>query len=174
MGQAAAMETSPAVTPPVEAGAALKVRVDDLYARYAETICDGALEAWPDFFVETCRYHVRPRGNHERGQMLGPIFSESRGALVDRVLAIRNSMVFMPRAVCYVVGSIRIVDVDGDTVKSRSMFSAYHTLEGEDSEVLMVGRTFDTLVDQDDDLKFAERLVIFDTERVPGALIYPV
>jgi 3-phenylpropionate/cinnamic acid dioxygenase small subunit len=151
-----------------------KARVDDLYARYAETICDGDLEAWPDFFIDDCRYHVRPRTNHERGQLLGPIYSESKGALVDRVLAIRNSMVFMPRAVCYVVGSIRIVEAGTDNLTTRSMFSAYHTLETGDSEVLMVGRTFDELVLDGDDLKFRERIVVFDTERVPGALVYPV
>ena len=152
----------------------LKARVDDLYARYAEAICDGELEAWPDFFVDDCRYHVRPRTNHERGQLLGPIYSESKGALVDRVTAIRNSMVFMPRAICYVVGSIRIVEARGAAFTTRSMFSAYHTLETGDSEVLMVGRTFDELVEADGELKFRERIVVFDTERIPGALVYPV
>lgn len=151
-----------------------KCKVDDFYARYAETICDGEIEAWPDFFVDDCLYHVKPRANHERGQKLGPIFSESKGALADRVVAIRNSMVFMPRALCYVVGSIRLTEAIGDRLKTRSMFSAFHTLETGDTELLMVGRTFDTLVEQAGTLKFAERLVLFDTERVPGALIYPV
>jgi len=151
-----------------------KYRVDDFYARYAETICDGEIEAWPDFFVDDCLYHIKPRANHERGQMLGPIYSESKGALTDRVVAIRNSMVFMPRALCYVVGSIRLIEATGDKLKTRSMFSAFHSLENGDTELLMVGRTFDTLVEQAGALKFAERLVLFDTERVPGALIYPV
>lgn len=151
----------------------LKSRVDDLYARYADTICDGDIEAWPDFFVENCQYHVKPRSNHDRGMMLGPIFSESKGALVDRVVAIRNSMVFAPRAMCYIVGSIRVVETDGETARTRSMFSAYHTLEDGDSHLLMVARTFDHLA-LGDEFKFIERVVIFDTERVPGALIYPV
>jgi len=151
----------------------IKYRVDDLYARYADTICDGNIEAWPDFFVEDCLYHVTPRSNHDRGMMLGPIFSESKGALVDRVVAIRNSMVFAPRAMCYVVGSIRVVETDGETARTRSMFSAYHTLGDGDSRLLMVARTFDHLA-LGDELKFIERVVIFDTERVPGALIYPV
>ena len=163
--------TTTAVANPVSG--ALKSQVDDLYAHYAETICDGDIEAWPDFFVEDCLYHVKPRSNHERGMMLGPIFSESRGALVDRVVAIRNSMVFAPRAMCYIVGSIRVVESDGETARTRSMFSAYHTLEDGDSHLLMVGRTFDRLA-LGDELKFIERVVIFDTERVPGALIYPV
>ena len=151
-----------------------KYRVDDFYARYAEAICDGEIESWPDFFVDDCLYHVKPRANDERGQMLGPIFSESRGALVDRVVAIRNSMVFMPRAICYVVGSVRLIETTDETLKARSMFSAFHSLENGDTELLMVGRTFDTLVEREGNLKFAERLVLFDTERVPGALIFPV
>ena len=151
----------------------IKARVDDLYARYAEAICDGDIEAWPEFFTDDCLYHVKPRSNHDRGMMLGPIFSESKGALVDRVTAIRNSMVFAPRSLCYVVGSIRVVETDGGTASTRSMFSAYHTLDDGDSHLLMVGRTFDRLK-LDAEPKFIERLVIFDTERVPGALIYPV
>jgi 3-phenylpropionate/cinnamic acid dioxygenase small subunit len=151
----------------------LKARVDNLYAHYADTICDGDIEAWPDFFTDDCLYHVKPRSNHERGMMLGPIFSESKGALIDRVTAIRNSMVFAPRAMCYVVGSIRVVETDGETARTRSMFSAYHTLDDGDSHLLMVARSFDHLA-LGTELKFIERVVIFDTERVPGALIYPV
>jgi len=152
----------------------LKARVDDLYARYAETICDGALEAWPDFFTDPCLYRVTQRGNHERGMLLGPMFAESRGGLVDRVVAIRNALVYLPRALCYVIGSIRITERAGNAVKARSMFAAYHTLEGADTELLMTGRSFDTFRDDNGALKFAERVVVFDTERTPGALIYPV
>lgn len=151
----------------------LKAGIDDLYARYAETICDGDIEAWPEFFTDDCLYHVKPRSNHERGMMLGPIFSESKGALIDRVVAIRNSMVFAQRAMCYVVGTTRVVETNGDTARTRSMFSAYHTLDDGDSHLLMVARTFDH-VELGEELRFMERIVIFDTERVPGALIYPV
>jgi len=156
------------------AGDDVKSRVDDLYARYAETICDGDIAAWPGFFTDPCLYRVTQRSNHERGMLLGPMFSESRGGLVDRVVAIQNALVFAPRALCYVVGTIRIVERAGAVIKARSMFSAFHTLDGADTELLMTGRSFDTLADENGALKFAERLVVFDTERTPGALIYPV
>lgn len=152
----------------------LKARVDDLYARYAETICDGRIKEWPEFFTDVCLYRVTQRSNHERGMLLGPMFAETKGGLVDRVIAIENSLVYAPRSLCYVVGSIRIVDRSDGGANTRSMFSAYHTLDSGDSELLMVGRSFDRLVAQGDDLKFAERVVVFDTERTPGALIYPV
>ena len=152
----------------------LKARVDDLYARYAETICDGRIKEWPEFFTDICLYRVTQRGNRERGMLLGPMFAETKGGLIDRVIAIENSLVYAPRALCYVVGSIRVVERTAEDAKTRSMFSAYHTLDSGDSELLMVGRSFDRLVLQNDELKFAERVVVFDTERTPGALVYPV
>ncbi len=153
---------------------AIKARIDDLYARYAEAICDGEIERWPDFFTDECLYRVTQRSNHESGMLLGPIFSENKGALIDRVTAIQNALVFAPRYLCYVIGSVRVVDTDGDTAHTRSMFSAYHTIGTGDSELLMVGRSFDTVRLDGPTPLFAERLVVFDTERVPGALIYPV
>lgn len=152
----------------------LKATIDELYAAYAESICDDELERWPDFFTEECLYRVIQRSNHERGMLLGPIFSENRGGLIDRVTAIRNALVYAPRYLCYVVGTIRVVDCDDSTARTRSMFSAYHTIGSGDSEVLMVGRSFDTVVLEGDAPKFSERVVVFDTERIPGALIYPI
>lgn len=153
---------------------ALKARVDDLYARYADTICDGKIAAWPDFFTEQCHYLVIPRGNYERGMKLGPMFAETRGGLIDRATAIENALVYAPRALCYVVGSIRIVAQAAGAISARSMFAAYHTLAGRDTELLMAGRSFDKLAAEGDALKFAERVVVFDTELIPGALIFPM
>lgn len=152
----------------------LKVTIDDLYAAYAEAICDDELERWPDFFTQECLYRVIQRSNQERGLLLGPIFSENRGGLIDRVTAIRNALVYAPRYLCYVVGTIRVVESDGATARTRSMFSAYQTIAGGDSELLMVGRSFDTVALDGDAPKFSERVVVFDTDRIPGALIYPV
>ena len=152
----------------------LKARVDDLYARYAETICDGSIDAWPEFFTDDCLYRVTQRSNHQRGMLLGPMFAQSKGALIDRAVAVQNSLVFAPRYLSYVVGTIRIVEYNASSLRTRSMFAAYHTIEGRDTELLMVGRSFDCVAILGDELKFAERVVVFDTERVPGALIYPV
>ncbi len=155
-------------------GASLKERIDDLYARYAETICDGRLMEWPEFFTEECLYKVTQRTNFDRGLPLGPMFAEKKGGLIDRARAIGGALVFAPRHLTYVIGTIRLIGATPGGWQSRSMFSAYHTLLEGDTELLMVGRSFDTLVDEAGTLKFKERVVVFDTERVPGALVYPV
>ena len=60
----------------------LKAPVDDLYARYAESICDGDIDAWPDFFVEDCRGKdmdadeggpVAVNGDAESGDVYSPL-----------------------------------------------------------------------------------------------------
>jgi 3-phenylpropionate/cinnamic acid dioxygenase small subunit len=154
--------------------AELKAKVEDVYAAYAECICDGRITEWPDFFVEECIYSVIQRINHDRKLPVGPMFAESRGALIDRVEAIQNAFVFSPRTLCYVTGGVRIVERNAGSLTSRSMFSAYHTLIDGETQLLMVARTFDRMVPMGDQLRFKERVVVFDTERIPGALIFPV
>ena len=152
----------------------LKLRVDDLYAAYAETICDGRIEEWPGFFTDPCFYRVVARANLERDRPLSVIYSQSRGALVDRVTAVKNALVYAPRYVTYLVGGVRVVRRAGDLLETRSMLSVYHTLLDGDAQLFIVARTFDKLALAPDGLKFRERQVVFDSERVPGALVYPL
>ena len=153
----------------------VKQRVDDLYARYAQSLCDGDLDAWPEFFVDDCLYKLTSRANYERNLAIGPIFSETKGALIDRTRALKTALVYAQRYVCYIVGSIRIVgrapDKGWDT---RSMFSAYQTFVDGDSNLMMCGRTFDRIVLDGDTAKFSRRVVVYDNERVPSAVVYPL
>ena len=152
----------------------LKFKVDDLYAAHAQTLCDGDLDKWPDYFTEDCLYKLVSRANYERNLLLGPIFSESRGALIDRARAVKTALVYAPRAVCYVVGSVRIVGRADKGWDTRSMFSAYQTFVEGDSKLMMCGRTFDRVVLDGDTAKFSRRVVVYDNERVPSAVVYPL
>lgn len=152
----------------------LRLNVADFYARHAECICDGQIDQWPDFFRDDCLYRVVPRTNYERKLPIGPIFSESRGALQDRVIAIKETMVHASRAITHNVSSVRIVSVEGPKLRTRSMVSVYQTLIDGTTRLLLTGRSFDILDNTADALKFAERVVVFDSELLAGALVYPV
>jgi integrase len=69
----------------------LKLKVEDLNARYAQAIDDDKLEAWPDFFIEQGRYRVTTAENFERGLPLGMIYATSRAMLRDRVRSLREA-----------------------------------------------------------------------------------
>lgn len=152
----------------------LRAEVSDLYASYAECICDGEIEKWPEFFREDCQYRIVSRMSHDRGLRVGPMFAESKGALIDRVTAIKETLVHASRSLNYSVSGIRVVSVEGELLRTRSMISVFQTLIDGNTRLLLTARTFDTLDRAGDELKIAERLVVFDTELLAGALVYPV
>ncbi|MES2191817.1 MAG: aromatic-ring-hydroxylating dioxygenase subunit beta [Pseudomonadota bacterium] len=151
----------------------LHLKVTDFYTQYAESICDGDIEKWPEFFAEKCLYRIVPRTNHDRKLRIGPMFAESKGALKDRVAAIKETLVYSARSITHIVGGVRIVSSDGDLLKTRSMLAIYQTLVDGTTNVQLVGRTFDSIDISNGTLKFSERIVVFDSELIAGALVFP-
>jgi 3-phenylpropionate/cinnamic acid dioxygenase small subunit len=152
----------------------LRAKVADLYTRYAECICDGEIEKWPELFREECLYRIVPRTNHDRGLRIGPMFAESKGALIDRVTAIKETQVHASRSLNHNVSGVRIVSTEGTLLRARTMIAVYQTLVDGTTKLLLTARTFDVIDTAGSDLKFAERIVIFDSELLAGALVYPV
>jgi 3-phenylpropionate/cinnamic acid dioxygenase small subunit len=149
-------------------------RVGDLYTRYAETLCDLKVEQWPEFFTDDCLYRVVSRPTHDRGQRIGPMFAENKGALKDRVVAIKETLVYSARSLTHIVSGVRVVEGDGSALRTRSMLAVYQTLVDGLTQLQLVGRTFDVVDARGPELKFRERVVVFDTELLAGALVYPV
>lgn len=152
----------------------LQPKVADLYARYAETLCDGQIAQWPEFFTENCLYRLVPRTNYERGLRIGPMFAESKGALKDRVAAIQETLVYSARSITHMVSGARVVAVEGNLLRARSMLSVYQTLVDGTTQLQLVGRSFDLIDTSAGDYRFSERVVVFDTELLAGALVFPV
>jgi 3-phenylpropionate/cinnamic acid dioxygenase small subunit len=152
----------------------LRLELDELYAAYAACLDDGALEDWPGFFTDTCRYEIIPRDNYERGLPLALMRCESRAMLVDRVAALRRSSVYAPRALRHLVSGLRVVTVDGEAIRAQASYAVLQTLSDEETTVFNTGRYLDRLVREHGTLKFQERLCIFDSVLVPGSLVYPI
>jgi 3-phenylpropionate/cinnamic acid dioxygenase small subunit len=152
----------------------LNQRVVDLYARHSEVISDDRLEQWPDLYSDDCVYKLISRVNVERRLPLCTILCESRGALIDRVTAIRNALVFAPRCVTHTVSNARLLEAHGSTLVARSMFCVWQTLIDGQSHLQLVGRSFDRIDASGPELQFSERLAIFDSELVPGSIVYPI
>lgn len=150
------------------------IKAQNLYARHAQAICDGELEQWPELYTEECLYRIISRVNYERGLPVSLIFAESRGALKDRVTAIRNTMVYAPRCVAHVVGSIMITQAQPGKLHTRSHFAAYYTQEDGNARLQLVGRTFDQIDTSGQQWLFSHRSVVFDNELVPGSVVHPV
>ena len=61
------------------------LQVAELNAAYAATIDADRLEAWPDFFVESCLYKITSADNRKHGYSAGIVYANSRAMLHDRL-----------------------------------------------------------------------------------------
>jgi salicylate 5-hydroxylase small subunit len=156
------------------------VKADDfialvqLYAQAAALADAGDWDAWCDLFTDDCSYRLVPRENHERGLPLATLRFESKGMLKDRAYAIRETLFHDPYYQRHVVGVPRLLGDDGTRIRCEANYAVFRTKPSALTTVFNVGRTLDVVVRSDAGLRFAERLVIYDSELIPNSIIYPI
>jgi 3-phenylpropionate/cinnamic acid dioxygenase small subunit len=163
-----------AAAPGVAAGLELRARLADLYAAYENTLNDGELERWPDYFTEACIYRILPKENQDAGFPVAVIYCESRDMLVDRVVALRETALYAPRIMRLVTSGIFLRSVADDGMHLTASFAVFQTMHDQPSEVFLCGRYQDRVVDGGGILRFAERLCVYDSTIVPLSLVYPL
>ena len=146
-----------------------------LYGNYASAVDAADWDAWPEFFIDDCVYKLQPRENHERGFPLSTLAFDSKGMLKDRVYGIKETLFHDPYYQRHVVGTpvVHKIDADG-RIHSEANYAVFRTRLSKESTVFNVGRTLDEVVRTPQGLKFASRLVIYDSEMIPNSLIYPI
>lgn len=164
------MIAAPGLDPPFE----LRGRLADLYCAYSDALDDGELEHWPDFFTKNCIYKVIPRENYERELPIGLIYCESRDMLVDRVVALRETALYVPRVVRHLVGNIRLRAIEPQGLRLTANFALFQSMVDQPSELFLCGRYYDKVVEEGGGLRFSERICVYDATIVPTSLVYPV
>ena len=146
-----------------------------LYAHYAASVDAADWDAWPEFFIDDCVYRLQPRENHERGFPLATLAFDSKGMLKDRVYGIRETLFHDPYYQRHVVGApvVHKQAADG-RIHCEANYAVFRTRLSKESTVFNVGRTIDEVVRTPLGLKFASRLVVYDSEMIPNSLIYPI
>lgn len=158
----------------VRASCQERAEIEELYLDYLEALDGGDLERWPALFVESGVYKVISRENVERGWALATMLCEGRGALEDRVQAVRETSFYVPRSLRHLLGPIRIRRVD-DGWEVRASYAVFETLDQEPTRVFNVGEYRDRITrDRDHELRFAEKCCIYDSTLIPNSLIVPI
>jgi 3-phenylpropionate/cinnamic acid dioxygenase small subunit len=152
----------------------LRLELEELYADYAACLDEDRFEEWPEFFTEDCVYKIIPRENVERGLPLATWLCESKGYLLDRVVAIRKTMMYAPRYMRRLVTGIRILGWKDGVLEVRANYLALETLLDDTTRVFNAGQYQDKLIVVGERLKFCEKVCMFDTTLVPNSLIYPL
>jgi len=145
-----------------------------LYTDYALAVDSGHWDAWPEFFTDECEYKLQPRENHERGFPLSTLSFESKGMLMDRAYAIRETLFHDPYYQRHVVGTPVVREVRDGVIHSQANYAVFRTKYNKDSTVFNVGRYIDEVVSTPQGLKFAKRWCIYDSEMIPNSIIYPI
>ena len=145
-----------------------------LYADQAALADAGNWDAWCELFTDDCLYRLVPRENHERGLPLATMSFESKGMLKDRAYAIRETLFHDPYYQRHVVGLPRLLGDDGTAIRCEANYAVFRTKPSALTEVFNVGRTLDVVRRTAAGLRFAERLVVYDSEMIPNSIIYPI
>jgi anthranilate 1,2-dioxygenase small subunit len=160
--------------PGLKAGIELRMRLADLYCAYSDALDEGELERWPEFFTEDCVYKVIPRENYEAGLPIALIYCESRAMLVDRVVALRETTLYVPRLLRHLITNIRLRAIEVDSLRLTANFALCQTMNDQPSELFLCGRYHDRVVEDGESLRFSERICVYDSTVVGTSLVYPV
>ncbi len=152
----------------------LRLELDELYAAYAGALDDADYEGWLDLFIDDCLYKVISSENHSQGLPLATILCESKGMLRDRLNAVTDTAMYEPRIMRHMFSGIRVLESNAERVAARASFCILETLNDEPTRVFLSGEYRDELVREDGQLRFRERLCIFDTNLVRNSIIVPV
>ena len=163
-----------AAAPGLDASVGLRLRLADLYAAYDDALDEGDWERWPEFFTDNGVYKITPRENFEQGLPAAMVYCESRAMLVDRIVALREALVFAPRLIRRVTGSPRLRAAEPDGMRLGASFALFQTMLNEPSSMFLCGRIYDRVVEDCGALRFAERIVVTDATNVPVSLVFPI
>src|ERR1044071_4904708 len=109
------------------AAMSLRDEIEEFYGEYAESIDSGALERWPELFVEPCLYRLVSKENHDKGLPLSLMLCESLGMLKDRAHASKELNVYAPRAWRHSITQIRGRE-DAGSISAQANFAVFETL----------------------------------------------
>jgi 3-phenylpropionate/cinnamic acid dioxygenase small subunit len=150
------------------------LRVAELNAAYAATIDTGRLESWPDFFVEDCLYKITSADNHKRGHSAGVVYADSRAMLQDRVTALRTANIYERQRYRHIIG-LPVVGANGaDSIVAETPFLVARIMRDGRTDLFVTGVYLDRIRDEAGGLRFAERLVVCDSNHFDTLLAIPL
>ena len=152
----------------------LRYEVEELIYAYVQCIDDDALESWPDFFTDDCVYKVIPRENADAGFPVAVMFCDSKGMLRDRIVALRKANIYAPHFYRHLVSNVRVIGEKDGVIQAQSNYVVFQTLLDGETRIYNAGKYVDQIVRVDGELRFKEKLCVFDTNRIQTLMVTPI
>lgn len=168
------MEATLAPPPTGVEAARLRHELRDFYEEIGDLLDDDRIEDFPAHFTDDCLYKVTSRENFREGLAAGLMYCDGIGMLRDRVLALRETQVYEPRAWRHFISGVKVLAVNGQTVRTRTNFLVMESMSDANPAVFVVGQYLDMVVRRDDRWLFRERVAVCDNHHIRRSLIVPV
>ena len=102
------------------------------------------------------------------------MYCDSRGMLVDRVVALRKANVYPEHTSRHMVGNCLITGVEGNIIRAEANYVVFQTrLDGE-TKIFNAGKYVDEIVQAGGELKYRSRTCVYDTHRIQTLLVTPI
>ena len=152
----------------------LKGLIDSLNAAYGLCLDDGRLEDWPEFFVEDCLYQVIARENVDNGLPAAVMYCDSKGMLVDRVVALRQANVFPEHFSRHLISRAVVTGSEGNTVTAEASYAVLQTRNDGETRIFNAGKYVDRFLVEDGAARLVSRTCVYDTHRIATLLATPI
>jgi anthranilate 1,2-dioxygenase small subunit len=153
---------------------ARRLELETLYTDYAACLDSDALERWPEFFTEDCRYRVTSAENYEAGLPLGLIYATSQNMLRDRVSALRDANIYEPQRYRHLISGIRIERDEAGMLDVTANFLVVRTMQDGGMILFAAGRYVDRVERAEGGWKFARKDVVLDSRQIDTLLAIPL
>ncbi len=151
------------------------LQVSAFNAAYARTIDTDALEQWPAYFIEHCRYCITHIENEKEGLPAGLVWADSRAMLEDRVHALRDANIYEQQRYRHLIGLPVIGRVTEERIESESPFIVVRIMHTGETALFASGVYRDVFERaHDGTLKLAERVAVCDSTVVDTLLSLPL
>jgi anthranilate 1,2-dioxygenase small subunit/terephthalate 1,2-dioxygenase oxygenase component beta subunit len=146
-----------------------------LNAACARSLDSGRLEEWLGYFLDRCLYKVTTADNYEKGYQAGLIYAEGRPMLADRITALREANIYERQRYRHILGMPLIGAEANGIVAVETSFIVVRTMRDGQMTVFAAGVYVDRVGrDAAGALRYAERIVVCDSQRIDTLLAIPL
>jgi len=143
-------------------------------AAYAQAIDSDALETWPSFFVEDCKYRITNVENERDGLPAGIVYADSRAMLEDRIAALREANIYERQRYRHLLGMPLVEEAGDASAVARTPFLVARIMATGETLLFASGEYRDRFVRREGKLLLAERVAVCDSTVTDTLLALPL
>jgi len=143
-------------------------------AAYGQAIDSDALESWPAFFTEDCRYRITNVANEREGLPAGVVWADSRAMLEDRVAALREANIYERQRYRHLLGIPVLHSADAQTAIASTPFMVARIMAHGETVLFATGCYRDRFAYTNGQLRLAERVAVCDSTVTDTLMALPL